>query len=112
MLPVFALLAVPREGGAGSTFFMVQMVLIFAIFDFLMIRPQAKERKKHEEMLNGLKKGDEIVTSGGIIGKVVHADDNRLTVKTGDNTRITVDRGRVASVLEAKGKPKEEKETE
>jgi len=107
-LPVLALLAVPREGGAGTTIFMVQMVLIFAIFYFLMIRPQAKERQKREEMLKTLKKGDEIVTSGGIIGKVVHVDDNRLTVKTGDNTRLTVDRGRVASVLDVKGKPKEE----
>jgi preprotein translocase subunit YajC len=84
-------------------------VLIFAIFDFLMIRPQAKERKRHDEMLKGLKKGDEIVTSGGIIGKVVHVDENRLTVKTGENTRITVDRAKVATVLDVKGKPKEEK---
>ena len=108
-LPVLALLMVDREGGAGSTIFMVQMVLIFAIFYFLMIRPQAKERRKHEGMLKSLKKGDEIVTSGGIIGKVVHVDENRLTVRTGENTRITVDRGKVASVLDVKGKPKEEK---
>lgn len=102
-LPVFGLLAVPREGGAGSTIFMVQMVLIFAIFYFLMIRPQAKERRKHDEMLENLKKGDEIVTSGGIIGKIVHVDGNRLTVKTED-TRITVDRGRVASVIDVLSK--------
>ena len=108
-LPVLALLMVNREGGAGSTIFMVQMVLIFAIFYFLMIRPQAKERRKHEGMLKSLKKGDEIVTSGGIIGKVVHVDENRLTVRTGENTRITVDRGKVATVLDVKGKPKEEK---
>ncbi|MCH7530686.1 MAG: preprotein translocase subunit YajC [Gemmatimonadetes bacterium] len=108
-LPVLALLMVNREGGAGSTIFMVQMLLIFAIFYFLMIRPQAKERRKHEGMLKSLKKGDEIVTSGGIIGKVVHVDENRLTVRTGENTRITVDRGKVASVLDVKGKPKEEK---
>ena len=108
-LPVLALLMVDREGGAGSTIFMVQMVLIFAIFYFLMIRPQAKQRQKHEGMLKNLKKGDEIVTSGGIIGKVVHVDENRLTVRTGENTRITVDRGKVATVLDVKGKPKEEK---
>ena len=70
---------------------------------------RAKERQKHDGMLKGLKKGDEIVTSGGIIGKVVHVDEDRLTVKTGENTRITVDRGRVASVLDVKGKPKDEK---
>ena len=108
-LPVLALLMGTGEGGAGSTLSMVQRRLIAAIFYFLMIRPQAKERRKHEGMLKSLKKGDEIVTSGGIIGKVVHVDENRLTVRTGENTRITVDRGKVASVLDVKGKPKEEK---
>jgi preprotein translocase subunit YajC len=81
--------------------FLIQMVLIFAIFYFLLIRPQAKERKKQEDMLKALKKGDEIITSGGIIGKIVHVDENRLTVKTGENTRLTVDRGRVATVVGA-----------
>ncbi|HEM45539.1 MAG TPA: preprotein translocase subunit YajC, partial [Alphaproteobacteria bacterium] len=50
--------------------FLVQMMLIFGIFYFLLLRPQAKERRRHEEMLTNLKKGDEIVTNGGIIGKV------------------------------------------
>lgn len=88
--------------------FLIQMLLIFGIFYFLLIRPQAKERKKHDEMLSAIKKGDEIVTNGGIIGKVVHVEENRLTVKTGDNTRLTVDRGRIASVLDARGEPKDE----
>ena len=108
MTPLYALFAVPREGGNAGTIFMVQMVLIFAIFYFLLLRPQAKERQRHEKMLTTLKKGDEIVTNGGIIGKVVHVEENRLTLKTGDNTRITVDRGRIASVLDVKGEPKEE----
>lgn len=102
------LFAVPREGGNAGTIFMVQMVLIFAIFYFLLIRPQAKERQKHEQMLQKLKKGDEIVTNGGIIGKVIHVQENRLTLKTGDNTKVTVDRGRIAAVLDIKGEPKEE----
>jgi preprotein translocase subunit YajC len=93
-----ALLAAPREGGSGMTVFMVQMMLIFAIFYFLLIRPQSKERQRQEEMLKAITKGDDIVTNGGIIGKVVHADGNELTIRTGDNTRITVDRGRVAAV--------------
>ena len=63
---------------------------------------------RSEEMVEGVKKGDEIVTNGGLIGKIVHADGNRLTVRTGDNTRVTVDRGRVAAVLDVKGEPKEE----
>ena len=98
--PALALLAAPREGGSGMYIFMVQMLLIFAIFYFLLIRPQAKERERQDTMLKGIKKGDDIVTSGGIIGKVVHVDENRLTIRTGDNTRITVERGRVAQVTD------------
>lgn len=107
MTPLHMLFAVPREGGNSGTIFLVQMLLIFAIFYFLLIRPQAKERQRQEEMLSKIKKGDEIVTSGGIIGKVIHVEETRLTVKTGDDTRLTVDRGRVATVLDAKGEPKE-----
>lgn len=101
------LFAVPREGGRAGTIFMVQMVLIFAIFYFLLLRPQAKERQRHADMLQTVKKGDEIVTNGGIIGKVVHVEEKRLTIKTGENTRLTVDRSRIAAVLDVKGEQKE-----
>ena len=102
-----AILMAPREGGSAGIIFMAQMILIFVIFYFLLIRPQTKERQRHETMLKALKKGDEIVTNGGIIGSVIHVEDNRLTVRTGENTRITVDRGRVAQVLTQKA-PREE----
>ena len=82
---------------------MGQMILIVVIFYFLLIRPQTKERQRHEDMLKALKKGDEIITNGGIIGTVVHVEETRLTVKTGDNTRLTVDRGRIAQVMADKG---------
>lgn len=98
-----AILMAPRQGGSAGIIFMVQMVLIFVIFYFLLIRPQSKEKQRHEQLLAGLKKGDEIVTNGGLIGTVVHVEDNRLTVRTGENTRVTVDRGRVAQVLPQKG---------
>lgn len=107
MTPLYLLFAVPREGGNSSIIFMAQMGLIFAIFYFLLLRPQAKERKRHEGMLTQLKKGDEIVTNGGIIGKVVHVEEKRLTMKTGENTRLTVDRSRIAAVLDVKGESKE-----
>jgi len=106
--PFDLLWAVPREGGSGGTIFVVQMVAIFAIFYFLLIRPNQKERQRHEQMLTKIKKGDEIVTSGGIIGKVVHVEEKRLTLRTGENTRITVDRSRIADVLDVKGKPKDD----
>lgn len=99
MTPLYALFAVPREGGSAGTILFVQMAVIFAIFYFLLIRPQAKERQKHDAMLKALKKGDEIVTNGGIIGKVLHVEEDRLTIKTGDNTRVTVDRGRIGAVI-------------
>lgn len=105
-MTLYAMLAVPREGGNSGTIFFIQMAVIFAIFYFLLLRPQAKERQRHDKMLKELKKGDEIITNGGIIGRVVHVEENRLTVKTGDNTRLTVDRSRVAAVLENKGDAK------
>ena len=106
-MTLYAMLAVPREGGNAGMIFLVQMGLIFAIFYFLLLRPQAKQRKKHDQMLKELKKGDEIVTSGGIIGRVVHVEEDRLTLKTGDNTKLTVDRARVATVLDVKVDTKE-----
>lgn len=108
MTPYSMLLVVPREGGNSGMIFLVQMMLIFGIFYFLLIRPQAKERQKHDEMLSKITKGDEIVTNGGIIGKVVHVEEKRLTIKTGDNTRLTVDRSRIAAVLGPEGEQKEE----
>ncbi len=107
MTPLTMLFAVPREGGNSSTIFLVQMGLIFAIFYFLLIRPQTKERQRVDEMLGAIKKGDEIVTNGGIIGTVIHVEEKRLTMKTGENTRLTVDRSRVAAVLDVKGEAKE-----
>jgi preprotein translocase subunit YajC len=79
--------------------FMMQMVAIFAIFYFLLIRPQRKEQERHRNMISELKKGDEVVTNGGIIGTVVHVQDDRLTIKTGENTRLVVERGRIARIV-------------
>ena len=81
---------------------------IFAIFYFILIRPQSTQRKKHDEMVRNLKKGDEIVTTGGLVGEVVFikemsGDDkgggleDRVTVKSGD-TRVIIERGRIAKI--------------
>ncbi|MDE3002413.1 MAG: preprotein translocase subunit YajC [Longimicrobiales bacterium] len=107
MTPLTLLLQAAPDENFGLRM-MLNFALIIPIFYFLLIRPQVKERKRHEDMSAGLKKGDEIVTNGGIIGKIVHADGDRLTVKTGDNTRVTVDRGRVAATLDVKGEAREE----
>lgn len=101
MYQTAALLAAPREGGSGTLIFVLQMVAIFAIFYFLLIRPHRKEQEKHEEMIQALTKGDEIVTNGGVIGTIVHADGDRLTIKTADDTRLLVQRGRIAQKMGA-----------
>lgn len=75
---------------------LVQLGLIFLIFYWLLIRPQRKEKERHRNMIAALKKGDEIVTVGGIIGTIVHVDRDRLTVKTGENTRLLVERDKVS----------------
>ena len=99
---MLALLAVPREGGGGSAIFLMQMAAIGFIFYFLLIRPQRKEQQRHRAMIEQLQKGDEVVTNGGIIGTVVHTQDDRLTVKTGENTRVVVQRARIAQLLSKK----------
>ncbi|MCJ7630435.1 MAG: preprotein translocase subunit YajC [Longimicrobiales bacterium] len=96
---MLAVLAAPREGGSSSMIFLLQMAAIGVIFYFLLIRPQRKEQQRHKTMIEQLKKGDEVVTNGGIIGTVVHTQEDRLTIKTGENTRLVVQRGRIAQIL-------------
>ena len=114
MTSAFALALVaqaPANGRSTLLPFVFQIVAIFAIFYFVMIRPQQKQRKDHEQRLRNLKRGDEVVTSGGIIGKVVHIAaptgegkpatmDDRITIKS-DESRLIVERGRIAKVLTA-----------
>lgn len=93
-----AVLMVPREGGNATLIFLAQMVAIFAIFYFLLIRPQRKEQKRHEEMVDALKKGDDVVTAGGVIGTVIHAEPDRVTIRTAESTRLVVEKARIARV--------------
>lgn len=99
-LPTFAFLSpAPGQGGSATTIiFIGQIALIFVIFWFLLIRPQKQQQKRHEEMLKALKKGDEIATTGGIIGEVVHIKDDRVTIKSGES-RLVIQRERIATVL-------------
>ena len=98
----------PREGADGTMIFLVQIIALFAIFYFILIRPQKKERERHQEMVDSLKKGDEIVTSGGIMGKVVHAQPDRLTIKTAGETKVEVERQKVAQRIDPAQKAQDE----
>ncbi len=79
------------SSSAGMIQFIISMVILFAIFYFLMIRPENKRKKKVEEMRSGLKNGDDIVTIGGICGKIVSISSDNITFETGeDRVRIQV----------------------
>lgn len=98
-LDMMALLAAPRaDGGSMLMPLLFQFGAIILIFYFLLIRPQQKQAKRHREMLEALKKGDEVLTEGGIIGEVVHVKEDRVTLKTGESTRIVVARQKIARV--------------
>ena len=86
-----------QQGGAGIGMFVFQMAAFIAIIYFLLIRPKIQQEKKHRERLSQIKRGDEIVTAGGIVGEVVHVKDDQLTVKSADS-RLIIQRDRVATV--------------
>lgn len=96
----------PAQVGASGNMFgsIIPLVLIFAIFYFIMIRPQQKKLKQHQEMLKKLHRGDEIVTSGGIIGSVTKTDDTAGTIEIeiADGVNVKIVRGMV-SELRKKG---------
>ena len=85
-------------GGSDYTSFLM-MIAIFAVFYFLLIRPQQKKAKEAKAMLEALQKGDEIVTAGGVLGKISKLGDQYLTVEIASGTEIMVQRGAVAQLL-------------
>jgi preprotein translocase subunit YajC len=95
-------------GGAGGLISLFPFVIIIAIFYFLIIRPQNKKQKETQRMLSALKKGDKVVTIGGIHGTIVSTVSNDVIVKVDDNTRLKFLRSAISNVLNAK-EEKEEK---
>ena len=78
----------------------IPLILIFAIMYLLLIRPQQKKLKEHQAMVAALRRGDQIVTQGGLIGKVSKVkDDNEIEVELADNVRVRVDKSTVAQVI-------------
>ena len=86
-------------GGAGGMIgSLVPLILIFVVFYFLLIRPQQKKAKEHKSMIDNLKKGDKIITSGGIFGVIEAVGTNTVTVKIGENVKIKIGKAYVASL--------------
>ena len=98
--------------GGGSLLTSLPFLLaIFAVMYFLMIRPQMQKQKKHEGMIQDLKKGDKIVTAGGIIGEIMRIEDDIMIIKVADNVKMRFQKQSVSMLLEAKdeGNKKAEK---
>lgn len=89
----------PGSMFGGDLMAFLPMVAIFVVFYFLLIRPQQKKAKEAKAMLDALQKGDEVITAGGILGKISKIGDQYVTVEIASNTEITVQRGAVAQLL-------------
>ena len=105
-----ALLILQASGRSALPAFLFQITAFVAIFYFIIIRPQQKQKKAHEETIRNVKRGDRIVTTGGIIGEIVHVKEvmvegvpkrtmeDEITIRSGES-RLVVERGRIAKVL-------------
>ena len=85
----------PAGGMMGS---LLPLLLMFLVFYILLIRPQQKRAKQHKELLNTLKKGDEVITSGGLFGRVTGITENVVTLEVADKVRIKVQRGNISGL--------------
>lgn len=88
----------PQPKGGGTFGLLFPMLVVFVIFYFLLIRPQARQRKAHQRLLQNLKKGDEVVTTAGIHGRLEGINNALLTVEIAPNVRIKLDKHQVASI--------------
>jgi preprotein translocase subunit YajC len=84
---------------ADGAFPLIMIVAIFVVFYFMLIRPQNKRAKEHRQLVGSLKKGDEIVTSGGMLGKVVDLDEQYIKLALAENVEVKIQRGAISSVL-------------
>ncbi|TRW94842.1 preprotein translocase subunit YajC [Paracoccus sp. M683] len=95
--PAYAQAAGAGGGAAFAQF--IPLILIFAIMYFLMIRPQQKRVKQHREMVSALKKGDQVITQGGLIGKVTSVRDDEVEVEIASGVKVRVVRATISQVL-------------
>ena len=89
----------PGAAGPGPLVTILPFILIFVIMYFMVIRPQQKKAKEHQEMLNKLKRNDEVMTSGGIYGKVIDLKETVVTIEVAPNVRVRVHRPQISAVL-------------
>lgn len=88
-----------QDGGPGLMSNIILFGSIILIFYFMIIRPQQKRTKERQKMLDAIKKGDKVITSGGIYGSIAGIDDKTVLVQIADNVKVKVERGSIASVV-------------
>ena len=84
--------------GGGSTGMIIWMVLLFALMYFMLIRPQKKQRETHQKLIESLKKGDRVVTSGGMLGTIAGITENTVIVEVSDGVKVKVQKSHVAGL--------------
>ncbi len=102
---IFTAAAAPSSGGAAIFMQMAPLLLIFVVFYFLLIRPQQRRMKDHQAKVAGAKRGDTVVTGGGIVGKVTKVDDTEVEVEIASGVKVRVMRATLADVINPIGKP-------
>ena len=99
MLPMVAMLGNPSGGGSPDLLTsLIPFALIIVVFYLLLIRPQQKKQREHEKMLKEIKKGDQVITSGGMHGTVVSLTDDLVVLRIADNVKVTFSRNVIAAI--------------
>jgi preprotein translocase subunit YajC len=96
------------EGAGGGYQAFIPLLLMFVVFYFILIRPQQKKQKSHREMLQALKTGDQIITTGGLFGTIVDINEQKITLRIADNVKVEVGRSFVASRVGWEGEKKKD----
>ena len=106
MTYLFILLQAQSDGIASLVSSLLPFILIIAVFYFLILRPQQKRQKERAKLLEGVKKGDKIITSGGIHGLVEGVEDDSVLVKIEDNVKVKTDKAAIGTIVGLKKKKK------
>ncbi|MDE0310194.1 MAG: preprotein translocase subunit YajC [Acidiferrobacterales bacterium] len=101
-------LAQSGESAGGGFVSLIPLVLIFVLFYFLLIRPQQKKTKQHKEMIGALEVGDEVATSGGLMGRIVQVEEYSVFLNVAPNVDVKVQRVAIAQLLPPSAPPQEE----
>lgn len=101
----YAMAPTPNGGGGGSQLLptLVMFGAMFAIFYFLMIRPQQRQKQERERMLSAIKRGDRVVTTSGLHGTVTNVGDDKVTLRVADQVRLDFDRAAIGRIVEVSG---------